>query len=46
MTKETYVQPLMIEIGSFEEITQAAGAGTRLDQAFSNDTPVVELTFS
>lgn len=46
MTKETYVQPLMIEIGSFEEITKAASVGSRLDATYTNDTPVSDLTFS
>ncbi|MGB5779074.1 MAG: putative RiPP precursor [Allopontixanthobacter sediminis] len=44
--KEPYVRPVMIEIGSLEKVTQAAGVGTRLDASFSAGTLVSDLTFS
>ena len=45
-TKKQFVAPVLIEYGKFEELTQAAQTGSRLDAAFNSQTPVNQLTFS
>jgi hypothetical protein len=46
MQKTTYVAPVLEEIGSFEEITQAGKNGDFTDALFPSDTPKGKLTFS
>ncbi|MDT0577068.1 putative RiPP precursor [Croceicoccus sp. F390] len=46
MNKPTYERPEMVELGSFESMTQAATTGSMLDAAFPAGTPASDLTFS
>ncbi|MEQ1607677.1 MAG: lasso RiPP family leader peptide-containing protein [Hyphomonadaceae bacterium] len=44
--KNTYEAPTLNAVGSFEALTQWAGAGYALDAPFSAGTPANGLTFS
>lgn len=44
--KTPYETPTVVELGSFEEITQGATSGNALDRAFPDNTPSNQLTFS
>jgi hypothetical protein len=46
MPKANYETPELIEVGSFEAVTQGGADGTVLDASFSAGTPVTDLTFS
>lgn len=46
MTKATYETPKLVEIGSFETVTQGGANGNTLDRVFPSGTPRGELTFS
>ena len=46
MTKISYETPAVEALGSFEQLTQAAVTGSRLDSTEPAGTPVSELTFS
>ena len=46
MTKATYEAPKLVEIGSFETVTQGGSRGTSLDADFPSGTPFSDLTFS
>jgi hypothetical protein len=41
-----YERPELSVLGKFEELTQGASDGERLDAAFPAGTPKVDLTFS
>jgi hypothetical protein len=43
---KTYETPTLSVVGSFESLTQGLSNGNSLDQAFPNDTPKPQLTFS
>lgn len=44
--KEVYEAPELIELGSFEELTQGSSTGSALDADFPTGTPFDSLTFS
>ena len=44
--KLKYEVPEIVNLGSFEEITQGASDGGKLDAAFPASTPKSDLTFS
>lgn len=44
--KMEYEAPTLIEVGSFEEITQGASTGDSLDADFPDGFPASQLTFS
>lgn len=44
--KTNYETPTVADLGSFEEITQGARVGRRLDASFPVGTPDESLTFS
>lgn len=47
MTKQAYESPQLIELGTFEDLTQAASPDFDfLDKEFPAGTPRGELTFS
>ena len=46
MTKKTYEAPKLEQLGSFEAMTKASGNMNSLDQAFPDNTPFSQLTFS
>lgn len=46
MNKSTYEAPTLVEVGTFESLTQAASVGNFTDAAFPDNTPVFDLTFS
>lgn len=46
MTKAIYEAPKLVEIGSFETVTQGAKTGNSLDATFPTGTPFGQLTFS
>ena len=46
MPKAEYETPELIEVGSFEAVTQGGVDGHVLDVAFSAGTPISDLTFS
>lgn len=46
MTKVTYEQPKIEELGSFEKLTQGGMDGNFLDATFPAGTPKGDLTFS
>lgn len=46
MPKTDYETPELIEVGSFEAVTQGGTDGTVLDASFSAGTPISDLTFS
>ena len=46
MSKTCYVTPALTALGTFEELTQSAVTGSRLDVNEPAGTPVNELTFS
>lgn len=41
-----YETPDLIEVGTFEELTNAATNGSQLDATFPQGTPFADLTFS
>jgi hypothetical protein len=43
--KAKYEAPALTCVGTFEDITQGGGPGTRLDATFPNGTPDSKLTF-
>jgi hypothetical protein len=45
-TKAKYEKPVLVRVGSFEEITQAGGPGVNFDVVFPAGTPAQEFTFS
>ena len=46
MEKESYESPELVELGSFESLTQGTSYGESLDATFPDGTPRAELTFS
>jgi hypothetical protein len=46
VTKATYEAPELVEIGTFETVTQGHSTGTFLDKDFPTGTPFNQLTFS
>lgn len=44
--KTTYEAPAMTSLGSFEELTQGASKGSKLDATFPTGTDFGDLTFS
>ena len=44
--KTTYEAPTLVEVGSFEDITQGSSTGSSLDAPFPTGTPGKDLTFS
>lgn len=46
MTKKSYKKPNLISHGDVKSLTKANGAMEQTDQAFPNNTPFSDLTFS
>lgn len=44
--KQTYTPPQLVDLGSVRELTLAAATGQHTDQAFPQNTPFSDLTFS
>jgi len=44
--KASYAAPALVELGSFEEMTQLTGFGSSTDAAFPAHTPKGKVTFS
>jgi hypothetical protein len=44
--KVAYATPALVELGTFEQMTQMLGNGEHTDAAFPSNTPKGKLTFS